>query len=130
MPLNLSLSQSSDIPILQKCVDAYKMWHEFMNDFPRLSRYTLGAKIDGLFMDTIELILLAGYSSKPQKLVIVQRASTKLDSLKFFLQIAWQVKALENKKYLRLSEPLAEIGKMLGGWRKQLQLPLDTPTTH
>ena len=71
-------------------------------DLPRLSRFTLGAKIDTLFTDTIELILLAGYASKPQKLVLVQRASTKLDALKFFLQIAWEVKALDNKRYLRL----------------------------
>ncbi len=64
--------------------------------------------------------MLAGYAPKSQKAAIVQRASTKLDALKFFLQIAWEVKALDNKKYLRLSEPLDEVGKMLGGWRKQL----------
>jgi hypothetical protein len=118
-----------DLPILQKCTDAYKQWHSFLADLPRLSRYTLGAKIDSLFTDTIELILLAGYASKPQKVVLVQRASTKLDALKFFLQIAWEVKALDNKKYLRLSEPLNEVGRMLGGWRKQLQLPLDPTNT-
>lgn len=43
-----------------------------------------------------------------------------MDLLKFFLQIAWELKALDNKKYLALSAPLIEVGKMLGGWRKQL----------
>ena len=89
----------------------------------------MGGKIDCLFTDTIEFILLAGYAAKPQKTALVQRASTKLDALKFFLQIAWELKALDNKKYLRLSEPLGEVGKMLGGWRKQLQLPLDPTDT-
>lgn len=89
----------------------------------------MGAKIDTLFADTVELILLAGYASKPQKTVLVQRASTKLDALKFFLQVAWEVKALDNKRYTRISEPLFEVGKMLGGWRKQLQLPTD-PTNN
>jgi len=41
--------------------------------------------------------------------------------LKFFLQIAWEIKALENKKYIALSEKLNEVGKMLGGWRKGLE---------
>lgn len=91
-----------------------------MEHFPRLSRFTLGEKIDGLFLETVELILLAGYSAKDQKLAVVRRAGTKLDALKFFLQIAWELKALDNKKYIRVSEPLAEVGRMLGGWRKQL----------
>lgn len=110
-----------DLPILTKCTEAYKLWHGFLIDFPRLSRHTLGAKIDQLFTETIELILLAGYASKPQKAALVARASTKLDALKFFIKIAWELKALENKHYLRVSIPLAEVGKMLGGWRKQVQ---------
>lgn len=114
-------SSTFNLPILQKAADAYKLWHGFLEHFPRLSRFTLGAKIDTLFLETVELILLAGYSSKPQKLTVVLRAGTKLDALKFFLQIAWELQAIDNKKYTRLSEPLTEVGKMLGGWRKQLQ---------
>jgi len=115
-----------NLPILQKAADAYKLWHGFLENFPRLSRFTLGSRIDGLFLETVELILLAGYSAKTQKLTIVLRAGTKLDALKFFLKIAWELKALDNKKYIRLSEPLVEVGKMLGGWRKQL-LQYETP---
>jgi len=91
-----------------------------MSHFPRTSKYTLGAKIDAIFTDIIELILFAGYASREQKIVAVQKASTKLDSLKFFLQLAWEMKMLDHKKYAALSAPLVETGKMLGGWRKQL----------
>jgi len=38
--------------------------------------------------------------------------------LKFFLRISWEIKAVDNKKYIALSERLDEIGKMLGGWIK------------
>ncbi|MEK7134943.1 MAG: four helix bundle protein [Patescibacteria group bacterium] len=44
----------------------------------------------------------------------------KLDLLKFFLQISWEVKVLDNKKFILLSEKLNEIGKMIGGWLRQL----------
>lgn len=67
------------------------------------------------------MILFAGYANKNQKLIIVQKANTKLDGLNFFLQIAWELKMLDHKKYAALSAPLLEIGKMLGGWRKQLE---------
>ena len=88
---------------------------------PRLDRYSLGIKIDNLFTETMELIFFAGYSAKTQKLAVVYKASTKLNVLKFFLKILWEMKALDNKKYIQLSQPLSEIGKMLGGWIKQLQ---------
>ena len=51
---------------------------------------------------------------------IIQKASIKLDNLKYFLQLAWELKAIDNKKFTDLSIPLVEAGKMLGGWQKQL----------
>jgi len=73
-----------------------------------------------LFLESIELIFIASYLSKQQKRPFVQKASSKIDLLKLFLQIAWEVKALDNKKYIILSEKLNEIGRMLDGWNKQL----------
>jgi hypothetical protein len=104
--------------ILQKLTDAYLLWHGFLNQLPRLTRYSLGAKIDNLFTETLELILLAKYSNKDNKLVLLNKAIAKFDTLKFFLSILWQSKSLDNNKYLRLSKTLAEIGKIMGAWKK------------
>jgi len=81
----------------------------------------LGSKIDSLFLETIEQIIRASYSDKMEKLAFLKAASTKLDLLKFFLQLAWEIKSLDNKKYILLSEKLNEIGKMLGGWIKAIK---------
>jgi hypothetical protein len=111
---------SHDLPILQKATDAYLIWHGALLQLPRLTKFTLGSKIDSLFLETIEYLLIAGYTTRERKVAMVQQASAKLDALKFFLKIAWQAKALQSKKYAELSVPVAEIGRMLGGWRKQL----------
>jgi hypothetical protein len=79
----------------------------------------LGIKIDRLFIETTEYIFIASRMSKDQKLPYLQKASSKLDMLKFFLQISWEIKSIDSKKYIILSEHLDEIGKMLGGWQKQ-----------
>ena|SRR3989344_5115279 len=113
-------NSNADLPILQKISSAYKLWHNLLPHIPRLTRYSLGEKINQLFIELIELTLIATYSSKDKKLEIVQKASVKLDTLKYFLQIAWEIKALDNKKFAAISLPLSESGKMLGGWRKQL----------
>lgn len=112
---------TSDLPLLKNLGDGYKTWHITLQDMPKLSRFTLGAKIDNLFIETVEFVLLAGYAPKSQKLSIIKRASMKLDALKFFLQLAWETKSLDNPKYLAVANPLEEAGKMLGGWQRQLE---------
>lgn len=77
--------------------------------------------IDCLFLETIEAIIKASHSDKLEKIISLKTASTKLDMLKFFLQLSWEIKALDNKKYITISEKLNEIGKMLGGWIKALK---------
>jgi len=106
--------------VLQKITQAYKLWHSYLPHIERLTRYSLGEKINLLFIELIELVIIATYSAREQKIIIVDKACIKLDLLKYFLQIAWEIKAIDNKKIAQLSEPLNESGKMLGGWKKQL----------
>lgn len=112
--------ETFNLPIVQKASEGYKLWQNCQTNFPKLLKYSLGQKIDSLILDVIELILTAASTSKNHKLVIVQRAGVKLDAVKFFLQIAWELKAVDNKKFSAVSAPLVEVGKMLGGWQKQL----------
>ncbi|MBU1178752.1 four helix bundle protein, partial [Patescibacteria group bacterium] len=53
-----------------------------------------------------ESIFIASRLNKEQKLPFLQKANSKLDLLKFFLQISWEIKFLDNKKYIILSEHL------------------------
>jgi hypothetical protein len=77
-------------------------------------------KIDNLFIETIESISMAVFLQKEKKIPYVKKAIIKLDSIKIFLEIAWEIKALEDNKYIKISETLVEPGKMLGGWHNQL----------
>ena len=108
--------QRKILPINQKFIEAYKLWDQYRKNFPKSSRFTLGTKIDDYFLNILELIFLASILTKEEKLPYLKKASTKLDLLKFLMQIAWELKILENKKYIELSEKLYEIGRMLGGW--------------
>jgi len=116
------MERTSNPPVMQKTVEAYKLWHGALNSFPRLSRYSLGIKIDVIFTELIESILLAGYANHADKQTAIANASAKLDVLKFFLQVAWEMKCLDHKKYAALSSPIHEIGRMIGGWQKAMQI--------
>lgn len=47
-------------------------------------------------------------------------AIRKTDTLKVLLMVLWETKSLDTKKYGALSEPIEEMGRMLGGWYNQL----------
>lgn len=116
----LTPPRRNQLPIIQKLVAAYKLWQEILLDFPKISRYTLGTKIDSLLLESMEEILSAGALNPAERLIKIKKAIKKFNSAKFLLQIAWEIKSLSNKKYIVLSEKLEEIGRMLGGWLKIL----------
>ena len=96
------------------------MWISFYETLPKLHKYTLGQKIDTLFIEVIEAIAIATFLSREEKLPWVRLAIRKTDTLKILLMVLWEAKSIDNKKYLALSVKVEEIGKMLGGWSGQL----------
>lgn len=92
------------------------MWHRFLVNIKRLNRHTLGAKIDNLFTDILEITLTAQYMKHDQKRAFLQELSRKLDALKYFITILWEAKGLDTNKYSQLSGKLGSAGRMLGKW--------------
>lgn len=109
---------SSTLPILNKMLEAYKKWQMCMISIPKIYRYSLGLRIDNLFLDVIENIILSLSSGKESKFDSLNYVSVKLDLLKFLLKISWEVKIVNDKKYIDLSLSVDEVGRMLGGWIK------------
>lgn len=110
--------------MLQRLKTVYQLWQSTVAHIPKLHRYTFGGKIDKLFLEVLEIIFRAQYAKPEQKLQYLVAGSGKIDLLKFFLQIGWENKLIDNKKYLALSTELDEIGRMLGGWKKGLETKL------
>lgn len=74
-----------------------------------------------LFLEMMENLFLARYAMKDKKTIYVDNAGAKLDLIKFFIQIGFDVKILDHKKFAAISPSLNEIGKMVGGWKKSLE---------
>lgn len=108
------------LPLLHKLKECYKLWFENYNTLPKSHRYTLGLKIDSLFIETIEGVSVASFLNKDNKLPWIQFSIRKLDTLKILLMVLWETKSIDTKKYITLSKKLEEIGKMLGGWNGQI----------
>ncbi len=102
------------------------LWHTYIIHFPKIHRYSLGAKIDTLLCEVIQYVSSALFVKKEQKLPYIQKAIQVLDTVKILLRVAHAVKVFETKQYVALSEKLHEIGKMLGGWHNQVVKQLES----
>ncbi len=59
-----------------------------------------------------------------QKIPGLSKTISKLDLVKFFMQLSWEIKLITHDKYLEMVEKLEEIGKDLGSWKKSIESKL------
>jgi len=107
--------------VIQKEKETYQFWLALHRNFPKTERFGIGQKIEQSFLAVLELTFTAAYLPPEQKIILLRKTISRLDVLKFFTQLAWESKFIQDGKYLELSKRLEEIGRMLGGWRKGLQ---------
>ena len=107
---------------MAKLLSAYTEWNNIIRHIPKIRRYSLGIKIDKLFSDVVELVSLAQFSTKENREVILQKAITKNDCLKFMLYAMLELKGIEEKHFFSLAPKIEEIGKMLYGWKNQKKI--------
>jgi len=110
-----------DIPIFQKTYDFYKLIQEYSPNVPKMERYTLWQKIGTIGIEMIESLLTVNHLGGSEKLSLMNKMSVKVDLLRVFIRLAYETKAINNKRYMVLQEVLDEIGRMLGGWIKNVK---------
>jgi four helix bundle protein len=111
----------SDAPVLQRTYDLYKSFYEQIDHFPKKSREVLARKIEQSILDLLESLSSAEFSVASTKASLLNTASIKLDFLKLLFRMLYDLKIINQPKYLELEKQLQEIGRMLGGWIKSLK---------
>lgn len=97
-----------------------------MNIAPHIAkgaRFTIGARIESKFLDLLELSYAAYFTDKEKKSAKIAECIFVLDTVKFLIATAWEGKLIANKQCEDVAKKLDEIGKMLGGWKKNLENP-------
>lgn len=113
--------ETLETPIFKTAYELYKTFYLFRNNIARQDRYTIWQKCENVLIDILENIILASQLPKPQKLPFLEKTSVKLNLLKVFIRLLKDVKIIDLKKYVKLEEMTDEIGRMLGGWLKNLK---------
>ena len=116
--LSLSLENAS---IIQRIKEGYLLWMNIVGHISRGSRYTIGTRIETKFLDLLEISYMAYFIEKEKKAQKISECILVLDTLKFFIHTAWELKLISNQQYADVGGKLGEAGKMFGGWKNSLQ---------
>lgn len=110
--------------VIIKEKESYTFWQKLHRDFPRVERLGIGQKIENLFLSVLEMTFSSAYLPSEPKIISLGKTMSRLDVLKFFIQIAWENKLISTEQHIELSQKLEEIGRQLGGWKKGLETKL------
>ena len=110
--------------VILKQKETYTFWLTLHRKFPKVERLGIGNKIEQTFLSIFELTFQSAYLAPEQKIVSLGKTISRLDILKFFIQLAWESKLISTEQNIGLSEKLEETGRQLGAWKKGLEAKL------
>lgn len=113
--------EQPDIPIFKKLYELYKLLYSYRANVPKADRYGLWQRAENNCLELLELVLAASGSAKAAKLPRLRAASVKLNSLRIFIRLAKETRAIDLRKYAALQALVDEIGRMLGGWLRSVK---------
>jgi len=103
----------------------FMRWVSFMDwlticteKFPHTSRHTYAQRLVDLGLEIVADIVAAKFSNKPAP--VLKRVNLRLEQLRVFLRLSYNRKFLSHGAYETGSKELVEIGRMLGGWRREV----------
>ena len=112
-----------DLPIFKKNYELYKLLYSLKVSIPKQDRYTLWQRVENISLEIVEMFFEAVTLYKEEKVSVLQKASLKLDLLRFFVRLAHETKVIDGKKYTTIQQQIDEVGRMLGGWIKSILNP-------
>ena len=116
--------------IIIKTLGSYKNWQVFKKHIEKGLKFSLGVKIDSLYVELMEKLTEAQYSTKDKKLPSIENAIIKADVLKFLLFTLYEVKGISEECFINSSDEIEEIGRMLFGWKNQVLTQISPNKNH
>ena len=87
--------------------------------FPRAHRHTVTQRLMDAALDAQEAVFDAQGRRRGSRMAALQTADIALNRLRLYLRLAYHWHWLSDGQYQHVSEMVAEIGRLLGGWLKQ-----------
>lgn len=95
---------------------------EITNHLDKRWRYGLGQSIENTILELLENLIQAKNAPKPLKAGYLLKGSANLEIVRLKLRLVIELELANETKIFQLQNRLEEIGRMLGGWIKSLNI--------
>jgi hypothetical protein len=110
-----------ELPVINRTQELYEAVSKITDKLPSLTRQTLGRRLEDNILQLLELLIMAKYAPASHKGPYLIKASARGEIIQFQLRIMLTQKLANETTLHQLQAKVAEIGRMLGGWRKSVQ---------
>ncbi|MBK8903273.1 MAG: diversity-generating retroelement protein Avd [Anaerolineaceae bacterium] len=109
-------------PIFSKTYDLLVWLIPTTTKFPREQRFVLGKFVQEAALRFQERIIEASLSGDRFAAKALVQADVDLTKLRFNLRLCQDLKLISPRQYQHVAEMVAEIGRLLGGWRRSIKV--------
>jgi hypothetical protein len=106
-----------ELKIIQDFYDLMIWTINHTSKFPRHHRHSLGVEIEKRMQDILAWLIRARYTRKRASLL--DEINVELEVLRFQFRMAKDLKLLPLKSHEYAAKGMIEIGRQLGGWKRQ-----------
>ncbi|MES2059522.1 MAG: four helix bundle protein [Patescibacteria group bacterium] len=104
------------LPIIHKLRILHKDIYCTSEKFSKRDKLGIHGTIETVSIDMLSLAIEAAFKSRHQKQTTLESLRLKVEILKHLIRTECELKIINERTYLRLSEQMVEISKMTNGW--------------
>jgi hypothetical protein len=113
------MTESTDLPIIQKAYDLIKWYIPIINRLPREHKHVLGERLSQNLYDLLDSLIIARYAR--EKIQILTSLNSKIDVLRYQSRLLLDFGLMDDQRFAHTTKLITGIGQELGGWLKQQQ---------
>ena len=112
------MANESEMPIFVRTFDFLLWLLPATNKFPRVHRFTVTQRLLNAAFDLRERLEEAQHRAGKERLERLAQADEALEKVRMYLRLAARFEWLTAGQYQHAAQMVAEIGRLLGGWKK------------
>jgi four helix bundle protein len=108
----------AESPIFSRCYDLLLWLIPLTLKFPRQQRFVIAEATQRAALGLHERLIEASHAAPAETSGALGKADIELDKLRHYLRLCRDLDLISTGQYEHAAGKLAEIGRLLGGWRK------------
>jgi len=112
------MANEQEMPLFTRTFDFITWLLPVTNNFPRAHRHTATKRLLDAAFNLREHIEAANHRLGNERMNFINLADEDLDNVRLYLRLAVRWEWLTAGQYQHVAVMVAEIGRLLGGWKK------------